>query len=64
MPDLVGHDDRYVTTGIGRSSIGQGMMERRSGIPSRLFLLFISLLNGGTGGDSLFLVLFPAVMAQ
>ena len=44
--------------------IGSGMTERRADIPSGSFLLFISLLNGGTGGDSLFLVLFPAVRAQ
>ena len=33
--------------------IGSGMTERRADIPSGSFLLFTSLLNGGTGGDFL-----------
>ena len=44
--------------------IGSGMTGRRADIPSGSFLLFTSLLNGGTGGDSLFLVPFPAVKTQ
>ena len=37
---------------------------KEGGHPEWIILLFISLLNGDTGGDSLFLVLFPAMRAQ